>query len=201
MRSIGARSDAWRAGFRTTDHPGEAFFRNHGGAGALEEALIFRRFRFDGSGVAGSAGPPVGMAWSPAICRRPGRVRKWRLLGGARKNNYHAPLTPLDFIANPEAARSQSERQVRDPPERLALGYQATMPVSHNIRGVGHDSLISANTAPRCQPAGICHIEVSCKAGVKKLLNKSEATTGRQASVAGHLGLRAFTVDLCKYYI
>ena len=29
-------------------------------------------------------------------------------------NNYHAPLTPLDFIANPEAARSQINRWTED---------------------------------------------------------------------------------------
>jgi serpin B len=30
--------------------------------------------------------------------------------GNTLTNNYHAPLTPLDFIANPEAARSQINR-------------------------------------------------------------------------------------------
>ena len=81
-------------------------------------------------------------------------------------NNYHAPLTPLDFMANPEAARSQinrwTEEHTKDKIQNLfpagALDAQTRLVLTSAIYFYGkwQDPFIPSRTqpAPFVLPAG-----------------------------------------------
>ena len=81
-------------------------------------------------------------------------------------NNYQAPLTPLDFIANPEAARSQINRwteertraRIKDLFPAGSLDAQTRLVLTSAIYFYGkwHDPFVASRTqpAPFTQPAG-----------------------------------------------
>jgi serpin B len=73
-------------------------------------------------------------------------------------NNYHAPLTPLDFIANPEAARSQinrwTEEQTKEKIKDLlpagSVGAQTRLVLTSAIYFYGkwQDPFVTSRTQP-----------------------------------------------------
>jgi len=73
-------------------------------------------------------------------------------------NNYHAPLTPLDFIANPEAARAQinrwTEEQTKQKIQNLlpagSVGAQTRLVLTSAIcfYGKWQDPFVAAHTQP-----------------------------------------------------